>query len=125
MFDNPPDTVTGTCWTWHGSTGGRDLLTPMMKFEGKPRPVRNILVGPYSLVICGNPFCVNPSHAKPAISRLLDDGPEPATEPAEIEPEPPAEIDEVIEMLAEGFTEAQLLTMYDPSIVAEALRAAT
>lgn len=129
MFDNPSEAPTGHCWSWSGSTGGKDLLTPMMKYQGKPTPVRRVLVGPYSLVNCGNPFCVNPSHATSAKGRLMIDEPEPEPEPRPSEPEPeisagaePSEIDELLEMLGEGFTETQLLTMYEPGVVAEALR---
>lgn len=116
MFDNPAPSMTGPCWTWQGATAGPGRLTPTMCHEGKTTPVRRLLVGPRSLVLCQNPFCVNPTHATAAINRLADDGPEPET-PAGVD-----EIDELLEMLAEGFTEAQLLTMYEPSIVAEALR---
>lgn len=116
MFDNPQPHPSGVCWTWHGATGGLGNFTPMMRYGGKPTPVRRILVGHQSRVLCLNPFCVNPSHARTAQDRAA--GPEP-------EPETPAgadEIEELLEMLAEGFTEAQLLTMYEPSMVTEALR---
>lgn len=69
----------GDCWEWKGATQTRRRVTPVMKWEGKCRIVRQLLVlakgidptGKVCTYKCGNPLCVNPDHLEVITKRKM------------------------------------------------------
>jgi hypothetical protein len=70
-----PGSNTGACWFWRGKhTHG----VPIMKWEGKPTPVRRVLHGAFAdnqrvYPSCAGFLCVNPDHSKVRIyNRIMN-----------------------------------------------------
>jgi hypothetical protein len=74
LEDPRPASNLGRCWNW------RNQLVkgmPMMKWEGRPQPVRRVVCGPLAdnqrvYNTCTHPLCVNPDHSQVRIyNRIL------------------------------------------------------